>query len=166
MKFYKKSPKGFTLIELLVVIAIIAMLSAIIVGPIQSARKKARDARRAADLQGLKTALESYFDDNGGYPSTSGSWRSKCSSWGSYTDTTTIPGLTPNYLQSIPVDPLNPLSNTGSVNCLLYASDGIGYSAMYYSSTEPAVSSSIFYSGYYKGTNWGICSGGTYCTSW
>lgn len=63
-----KWQKGFTLIELLVVIAIIGILSSVVLASMNSARKKARDARRHADLKSLQLALESYYDTNGQYP--------------------------------------------------------------------------------------------------
>lgn len=67
--FMKKGFKGFTLIELLVVIAIIGLLSTIIAAPIQNARKKARDAKKIAELKGMQLALEQYAESNNGeYP--------------------------------------------------------------------------------------------------
>jgi prepilin-type N-terminal cleavage/methylation domain-containing protein len=60
--------RAFTLIELLVVIAIIGVLSSVVLASLNSARGKARDARRASDMSNVVTALELYFDQNGTYP--------------------------------------------------------------------------------------------------
>lgn len=74
----KAPTRGFTLIELLVVIAIIGMLSSVVLASLNSARGKARDARRLSDLNQLRTALELYRDTNNRYPgstlSGSGCW--------------------------------------------------------------------------------------------
>ena len=63
-----KRNKGFTLIELLVVISIIGILSSVVLASLNSARKKARDARRVSDIKQLQLALEVSFDENGAYP--------------------------------------------------------------------------------------------------
>ncbi|MFH1226189.1 MAG: prepilin-type N-terminal cleavage/methylation domain-containing protein [bacterium] len=61
--------KGFTLVELLVVIAIIGLLATLAIVALNSARMKARDAKRVGDVKQIQTALELYFNDNGSYPS-------------------------------------------------------------------------------------------------
>jgi len=63
-----KNQRGFTLIELLVVIAIIGLLSTLSVVALNSARARARDARRVADIKQIQTALELYFNANNVYP--------------------------------------------------------------------------------------------------
>lgn len=56
----KKNNKGFTLIELLVVIAIIGILATIALVSLNSARGKARDAKRISDLRSAASAFETY----------------------------------------------------------------------------------------------------------
>lgn len=60
---------GFTLVELLVVIAIMSILTIITVGQFETARKKARDVQRKADLNSLGKALQMYYADYGVFPS-------------------------------------------------------------------------------------------------
>ncbi|MDD3284260.1 MAG: prepilin-type N-terminal cleavage/methylation domain-containing protein [Patescibacteria group bacterium] len=60
--------QGFTLIELLVVITIIGLLSTLAIFALNSARMKARDAKRMSDLKIVSQALEMYHIDNNGYP--------------------------------------------------------------------------------------------------
>lgn len=81
--------QGFTLIELLVVIAIIGILSSVVLASLNSARQKARDAKRISDVKQLQLALELYFDSNGGYPSA----------------ITTATLVTPGYIATIPKPP-------------------------------------------------------------
>ena len=59
--------RGFTLIELLVVISIIGLLATLAVTSLNNARVKARDARRLADIDSIKKALELKFSDNSNY---------------------------------------------------------------------------------------------------
>lgn len=68
-KITKKGFRGFTLLELLVVIAIIGILSTMIASPIQSARAKARDAKKIAEIKSVELALDQYAEANkGSYP--------------------------------------------------------------------------------------------------
>ncbi len=109
--------QGFTLIELLVVISIISLLASIVFASLNSARAKARDARRIADFGQLRTAVEFYYDSNGIYPGpTSGVCNSGVNEHGDgwCRDTRNnngvtpienwIPGLAP-FLPSMPHNP-------------------------------------------------------------
>lgn len=62
---------GFTLIELTVVVAIIGLLSSIIYTQVDSARGKARDAKRIHDLKQIQTAIELFYAKYGHYPNNS-----------------------------------------------------------------------------------------------
>ncbi|MBU6431371.1 MAG: prepilin-type N-terminal cleavage/methylation domain-containing protein [Patescibacteria group bacterium] len=97
----KNKTKGFTLIELLVVIAIVGLLSSIVLASLNSARVKARDARRISDLHQIRLALELYYDANGNYPVVPTWISSVDSSWN-----TLQTALAP-YLPNLPKDPVN-----------------------------------------------------------
>ena len=94
--------KGFTLIELLVVITIIGLLATIVLVSLNTARSKARDARRLADLRQVALALEFYYDDNPdtGYPGASGS-----NQWGDADSGMTKALQDNNYISAVPHDP-------------------------------------------------------------
>jgi len=110
------------------VMVIIGVLAGFVLLNIQSSLGRARDAQRKNDLKQIQTALQLYHSDYGKYPA---SW------WVNSTSATSpwIPGLTANYIKTMPVDPKNSgcISNTSNPrddsppNCFTYA---------YYSSTE------------------------------
>ncbi len=107
-KFFKhRSQKGFTLIELLVVIAIIGILSSVVLASLNSARVKARDARRVADLKQIQVALELYYDANSHYPAA-----------------TLSSALAPTYISAVPTDPLD---STAYAYAYSAASNPTGY---------------------------------------
>ena len=60
--------RGFTLIELLVVISIVGVLSTIGLTSFKTANQKARNSRREADVQQIRSALEVYRTEHAGYP--------------------------------------------------------------------------------------------------
>lgn len=111
---YLKNKKGFTLIELLVVVAIIGLLSSIVLVSLDSARAKARDAKRKSDIRQIQTALALYYNTNGYYPPCAGEPGVSGSSIWSYSADATWKNnsnclalaLKP-FIPSLPVDPKN-----------------------------------------------------------
>jgi len=65
----KNENRGFTLIELMVVMTIIAVLAGFALVSLGGSRKAARDGRRKADLEQVRSALEMRRADCGDYPS-------------------------------------------------------------------------------------------------
>lgn len=105
----KKNRKGFTLIELLVVIAIIGILATIVLVSLNTARIKARDARRESDIRQIGLALEMYYDAQTSVK---------------YPLTAAYPGALSTYMQAVPKDPTSATDYTytsadGSTYCLI-----------------------------------------------
>jgi prepilin-type N-terminal cleavage/methylation domain-containing protein len=119
----KKQKSGFTLIELLVVIAIIGILATVIIVSLNSARVKARDAKRASEMEEIFKALYLFYDKYGCLPVTYGS---SCPGAGGYLEVNSggwdyssqgefltflhTSGIMPN----VPVDPVNNMTGDGS----------------------------------------------------
>ena len=94
--------RGFTLIELLVVITIIAILAGISIFGLQGTRESARDGRRKADLEQVRSGLELYKSDCGDYPATLPAVGSALVGDGS----PTACSASNNYISSVPDDPM------------------------------------------------------------
>ncbi|OGF01781.1 MAG: hypothetical protein A3G07_01645 [Candidatus Doudnabacteria bacterium RIFCSPLOWO2_12_FULL_47_12] len=97
---------AFTLVELLVVISVIGLLASVILVSLNSARAKARDAKRKSDLRQMVNALELYFNVNDRYPGYNdlGTSSGAISCEGNWNTLQTALSL---YMNSLPRDPQN-----------------------------------------------------------
>src|SRR4051812_9967415 len=80
----KKFPKGFTLVELMIIISVLGVLGTMIimlVNPIAQI-DKAQDAHRKSDLAEIQKALDLYYQDNGRYPVSTGTYQITNAAWG------------------------------------------------------------------------------------
>ena len=106
------SPKyGFTLIELLIVVAIIGLLATISILALNSARAKARDAKRTADIYQISQAMMMYYDANGKFPTSSSviclGFNDGENCWGdaSLLGSTSFNSALKPYINALPKDP-------------------------------------------------------------
>lgn len=90
--------KAFTLVELLVALSIMALVMALSLTAFDSTKKSARDGRRKADLESIRSALEIYRSDVGGYPAN-------------------LNLLVPNYTATLPTDPVATQSYVYTPTC-------------------------------------------------
>ncbi len=90
---------SFTLIEILVVATIIGLLASGGIVSYSQFSKQSRDAKRKADLEQIRAALEMYRSNNNQYSPYTGN----CSSYAVLTGS-------PKYIESMPTDPR---SNSG-----------------------------------------------------
>ncbi len=101
--------RGFTLIELLVVIAVIGILASVVMASLNSARVKARNARRTSDVKQLLNAFHLGFDTTGSLPNSNGTW--SCISatcydgWSVQAPVAAVDNYLAPYLPTKPSDP-------------------------------------------------------------
>ncbi|KKQ90327.1 MAG: general secretion pathway protein G [Berkelbacteria bacterium GW2011_GWA2_38_9] len=122
--------RAFTIVELLVVVTIIGILAAAVSVSVLSFRGRSRDSRRAADFSTIEKTLAAYYTDHFEYPGETDSLNNNIvcdSSYGAdfntgcppdgnasssplgqwYKDSTLYSSLSPTYISTLPVDPLN-----------------------------------------------------------
>ena len=97
-----KKQEGFTLLELLIVIVIIGILAVLIIPNLVSGPQRARDSQRKSDLRNIKTALETYYNDNNSYPTAGGA---SCTPNASGCLGTVLTGGSTPYMKTVPNDP-------------------------------------------------------------
>lgn len=128
MKLSGKHNRAFTLIEILVVIAVIGVLSSVVMISTSQSRMKARDAKRVAQLNQIKNALQMYFNDNGYYPVTSNcGWDSNCYAYSNNsTQWNDLAAKLAPYISSLPTDPINNCAAPWTTGCYTYAYGNVG----------------------------------------
>ncbi len=109
----KNMKNGFTLIEVLVVATIIALLAAAGMVSYSQFSKQSRDAKRKADIEQIRAALEMFRSSSSGssYPASVNS----CDNLSSY-----LVSGSPSYMSTIPQDPQSK-TNTYYYDCHVYA---------------------------------------------
>jgi len=165
-------PSGFTLIELLVVIGIIGLLATIITMNVQSARQKARCAKRRADIVSLQAPLEAYYDSQipKSYPNTNGAWWGVDDSYGPRDVTGPngwIPNLAPTYIKRLPTDPT---LSSGDSGYLYRSVDGTSYKILAHRIQDQGCTlgdpKDTLYDPARPTWAWMVCSGEPACSSW
>ena len=147
----KRSLKqGFTLIELLVVIAVIGILASVVLVSLNSARAKARDARRLSDMRTIQTALEMYYSDNGRYPPSAGV--DGCSSYSSVPNASWCNSFSKNgsgrwiangaLAPYLPADPVDPAPEAINPTTVAWSADNTDGGTYYYVNIGTGCSSS------------------------
>jgi len=128
-----KRDKGFTLLELLVVIGIIALLVGIATVSYSAAQVRTRDARRKADLNAMKDALEQYYSATSFVYPTGDCTVAKTylkSDWpvdpGTYTYTGTSDCAAASYCICAPLEATSS-GNASAANCTSWAGNGAYY---------------------------------------
>jgi general secretion pathway protein G len=83
----RRQQRGFSLIELIVVVTIIGILASIALVNVRTAQRKARESALRANLFEMRKAIDNFYADKQRYP-------------------TDLNELVPNYIRSIPRDPI------------------------------------------------------------
>lgn len=98
-----RTNSGFTLVEMLLVVAVIAILTAVIYPSFGSSQAQGRDAQRQTDLRTLQIEIENYKRKEGRYPESavSSGWSTQAAHGTAFID-----GLFPEYVATMPQDPL------------------------------------------------------------
>lgn len=126
--------KAFTMIELLVVMAIMGILTIITVSQFTTAKIKAQDAQRKADLSSVSKAILMYYADYSKFPAASAgkiqlnvNGKSDILDWGDeFSDGTTDPmGL---YMKVLPKE--NTQTSLPSLFPYCYWTDGTSYAIL------------------------------------
>lgn len=136
---------GFTLIELLVVVAIIGLLATLSILALNSARSKARDAKRIADVYQISQAMMMYYDVNGKFPTstvpTCLGFNDAESCWG---DSALLGNANFNnalkpYINTVPKDPSNRQRTRGNGYIYIPKNQSVAYHCSATNSSGPLI---------------------------
>lgn len=109
---------GFTIVELLVVIVVIAVLASISIVAFTGVQQRAKDSQRKSDIATIQKALELYKGENGTYPGCNGAKYVPNGVTANDYQTCPVSSLTsalvPNFISTLPKDPVNNLNGTGT----------------------------------------------------
>ena len=126
----KKPMAGFTLIEIMVVVMIIGMLAALVGVRVYQRFGTAQRKVTAGQIANLKTALDSYYLDNGRYPTTAQGLAALVQKPGSAPVPKNYP--TDGYIDQVPLDPwgfeyvyFSPGVSGGPYSIESYGADGL-----------------------------------------
>ncbi len=122
MRSRRNNQEGFTLIELMVVILIIGLLATIVVRNLRGVTDRAKRTKAEADISELKQALDSYYLDNGNYPTSEQGLQALVSA----PTSGPVPSdyETGGYIERVPLDPWG--------HPYVYESDGNSYTLKSY----------------------------------
>ena len=67
----KRRASGFTIVEIAIIIAVIGVISAMALVTFGQTQRSARDDRITADITSLKRSIQTYYNENGAYPTCS-----------------------------------------------------------------------------------------------
>lgn len=136
---YRKST-GFTIVELLIVIVVIGILAAITIVAYNGIQEKARFTKSKSDLASIEKGIQMYFTEKGVYPNPTPG-RAGCTNgwcgWDQAVGDDFIPGLSPEYLQTLPQ---LPTSNPNDDTYLYYSTNGTSYRLMRYKNSSGGLS--------------------------
>lgn len=103
MLTYNKQ-RGFTLVEILIVIVIIGIIASITVFAYNGITERAWAAKRLADIDQVRKALELYHQDYGYYPANG------ADNWGGALNSAAVTAALQPYMKTVPSEPSGDVS--------------------------------------------------------